>query len=295
MRRAFQIVCVAAIVAALGSAALADVYIYTSDQDGDASDPDTWDLASGYPSHDPPNLRFAEVYHNVNWDTSSHGRITAHTGGFVTFGSDSILGGGVSMNGGTVDINGRQVHNSAGPHGWSYLKGGTIVDSVGGGYLHASTVITGVGGGSTTTVGVDFRVGKEFALNSGSMLVDMDAGGKLTVNTTNHVEGILHSDGGTLTIDFLNMSPGDWGLRWLYDSSRVTQLQTLITDGGLIILNEDNPSLYYSDPTSGGDGYTYLGATSPVPVPGAVLLGAVGLSMVGAYTRKRRLAHVMET
>jgi len=31
-----------------------------------------------------------------------------------------------------------------------------------------------------------------------------------------------------------------------------------------------------------------------IPAPGTVLLGAIGLGMVGAYTRKRRLAHVTE-
>ncbi len=31
-----------------------------------------------------------------------------------------------------------------------------------------------------------------------------------------------------------------------------------------------------------------------VPVPGATVLGMIGISMVGAYTRKRRLSHVTE-
>lgn len=33
---------------------------------------------------------------------------------------------------------------------------------------------------------------------------------------------------------------------------------------------------------------------TPVPVPGAAILGMIGISMVGAYTRKRRQAHVTE-
>ena len=33
---------------------------------------------------------------------------------------------------------------------------------------------------------------------------------------------------------------------------------------------------------------------TPVPVPGAAILGMIGIGMVGAYTRKRRIAHVTE-
>jgi len=43
------------------------------------------------------------------------------------------------------------------------------------------------------------------------------------------------------------------------------------------------------------DGSYALGfRVSQTPVPGAALLGMIGLGMVGAYTRKRRLAHVTE-
>jgi hypothetical protein len=36
------------------------------------------------------------------------------------------------------------------------------------------------------------------------------------------------------------------------------------------------------------------GLAAPVPVPGAMVLGMIGIGMVGAYTRRRRLANVTE-
>jgi hypothetical protein len=35
-------------------------------------------------------------------------------------------------------------------------------------------------------------------------------------------------------------------------------------------------------------------AAAAVPVPGAAILGMIGIGMVGAYSRKRRQAHVTE-
>ena len=49
--------------------------------------------------------------------------------------------------------------------------------------------------------------------------------------------------------------------------------------------------------TQGGSAETYEMDNmvyGQVPVPGAAILGMIGIGMVGAYTRKRRLAHVTQ-
>ena len=83
------------------------------------------------------------------------------------------------------------------------------------------------------------------------------------------------------------------------------------TDGLVIGSLDGNWSMtaqFTSSPTGLGSGWYAYSADSdpiqlslvksveltPVPVPGAAVLGMLGIGMVGAYTRKRRLAHVTE-
>ena len=83
------------------------------------------------------------------------------------------------------------------------------------------------------------------------------------------------------------------------------------TDGLVIGSLDGNWSMdakFTSTPTGLNNGWYAYSASSdpiqlsltktveltPVPVPGAAVLGMIGISMVGAYSRKRRLAHVTQ-
>jgi len=56
--------------------------------------------------------------------------------------------------------------------------------------------------------------------------------------------------------------------------------------------------LVHAYPNAAAESATATGqitlSLNPVPVPGAAILGMIGIGMVGAYTRKRRLTHVTE-